>query len=497
MPALVELVPAIDQWTETQTQWTSAITRSFTSGWGNRTQLSSVSTSTQLVSSSTSNLQYLREIPVKFEISGFGPGEKLKSATFDSVDLMPQIGAKTADQNGALSGQFTIPAGIPAGSKLVQFEGQGGTMGSAVFVGQGTLTVQTLRNVTTYNYRRYQVVEYNYDPLAQTFSLDRQAMIGGIDLWFTKKKTQVRVQIRTVESGMPTNTILGQAVLNPSEISIGTPTRALFPTPVILEGGADYAFVVLCDDPETSLSLAEAGKFDVYQQKWVSSQAYAIGVLLSSSNAATWTPHQTQDLAFRILEADFGNADDRLIDLGTATVTGATDIILRSLSDIPTAACRCEYELALPDGSTVTVADGQPMNLGKAVTGQIGVKARLSGDSASSAILYPGSQILSGACSETGDYYGRTIPATGATRAVVIYDANILSGSSVKAQIQLDRGEWQDMTQSNAVRGDNGFVELTQRIDLANVNELKVRFVLAGTAAARPIVRNIRLSAMS
>lgn len=492
LPALVDIVPAIDQWTETQTSWTSAITQSFTSGWGNRSRLVSSSTTTQLVSSSTSDLQFLREIPVKFEVSGFGPGEKLASATFDSVDLMGQIGAKTADQNGAFSGEFTIPGGIPAGSKLVEFKGQGGTLGSAVFVGQGTLTVQILRNVTTYNYSRYQ-----YDPLAQTFVLDRQAMIGGIDLWFTKKKTQVRVQIRTVENGMPTRTVLAEAVLNPGDISIGTPTRALFPTPVILEGGADYAFIVLCDDPETSLSLATAGDFDIYQQKFVSAQPYAIGVLLSSSNASTWTSHQTQDLTFRLLEADFGDTTDRVIDLGSATLSAATDIILRSLSDIPTAACRCEYELSLPDGTSVTVADGQSMNLGKAVSGQVGVKARLSGDAASSAILYPGSQLLSGTCSETGDYYGRTIPATGATRAVLIYDANIPSGAGVKAQIQLDRGEWQDMTQSNAVRGDNGFVEFTMRADLSNVNEIKARFILTGTPAARPVVQSIRLSAMS
>ena len=33
----------------------------------------------------------------------------------------------TADSTGKLSGTFTIPADVPAGTKSVQFEGQGGS----------------------------------------------------------------------------------------------------------------------------------------------------------------------------------------------------------------------------------------------------------------------------------------------------------------------------------------------------------------------------------
>ena len=62
-----------------------------------------------------------------------------------------------ADQTGKLSGKFTIPEGVPAGSKSVQFTGTGGSHGEAVFVGQGSLTTQTLRQITS-------VTQWYYHP---------------------------------------------------------------------------------------------------------------------------------------------------------------------------------------------------------------------------------------------------------------------------------------------------------------------------------------------
>ena len=86
----------------------------------------------------------------------------------------------TADSQGKVSGEFTVPAGIPAGSKSVSFTGAGGAYGEAVFVGQGNLTTQTLRQVTN-------VTRWYYDPLAQTFSLEKAVQLAGVDLWFTAK----------------------------------------------------------------------------------------------------------------------------------------------------------------------------------------------------------------------------------------------------------------------------------------------------------------------
>lgn len=394
-----------------------------------------------------------------------------------------------ADQTGKLSGKFTIPEGIPAGSKSVQFTGAGGSHGEAVFVGQGSLTTQTLRQITS-------VTQWYYDPLAQTFTLTRAVQLAGVDLWFTAKETEVRVQIREVSSGVPSRVVLAEAIVAPENIVAtgGGHTRILFPAPVSLSANVEYAIVVLCDDATTRLAVAELGKFDKTLQKWVTSQPYAVGVLLSSSNASTWTAHQTKDLAFRLLEASFG-AEGKELALGSVTVSGVTDIMLMALAEVPTAQSRVEYEMMIPEVGSVTVAEGQPLRLSSPVTGGVSIKARLSGDGTASPVLYPGTQVLAGAVSQTADYYTRSIVAKNATKAVLVYDAIIPSGASVTPQIQIDGGEWQSMTADGTTQQGDGVVEFRHRHTLSSASLIKVKLMLAGTSQSRPIVRNIRLMA--
>ena len=393
-----------------------------------------------------------------------------------------------ADSAGKVSGKFTIPANIPSGSKSVKFTGAGGSHGEAVFVGQGSLTTQTLRQVTS-------VTNWYYDPLAQTFTLTRAVQLAGVDLWFTAKETEVRVQIREVSNGVPSRVVLTEAVASPDDIVVsgGGHTRILFPAPVSLSANVEYAVVILCDDATTKVSVAELGKFDKVLQKWVSSQPYSVGVLLSSSNASTWTAHQDRDLSFRLLEAVF-DTGVKAVDLGTAAVAEATDIILFALAEIPAAQARVEYEMAM-NGTTVTVAEGQPLCLDAPYTGDMTVKARLSGDSTASPVLYPGTQVLSGTVSLTADYCTRSIVATNATKAVLVYDAIIPSGATVTPQIQIDGGDWVSMTADGTTQQGDGVVEYRFRKTLSDNNLVKVKLTLAGTSRNRPMVANIRLMA--
>lgn len=395
----------------------------------------------------------------------------------------------TADSAGKISGKFTIPANIPAGSKSVKFTGAGGSHGEAVFVGQGSLTTQTLRQVTS-------VISWYYDPLAQTFTLEKAVQLAGVDLWFTAKNTEVRVQIREVTSGVPSRVVLAEAVVSPDSIVVtgGGHTRVLFPAPVSLSANVEYAVVILCDDAITRVSIAELGKYDNIKQKWVSSQPYSVGVLLSSSNASTWTPHQDKDLAFRLLEAKF-DTGAKEVELGTAAVAGATDIILFALAEVPAAQARVEYEMTLGAAFPVTVAEGQPLCLDAPFSGEVTVKAKLSGNDSASPVLYPGTQVLSGAVGLTADYCTRSIVATNATRAVLVYDAIIPSGASVTPQIQIDGGEWESLTADGTTAQGDGVVEYRFRKTLSSNNLVKVKLTLAGTSRNRPVVRNIRLMA--
>ena len=84
-----------------------------------------------------------------------------------------------ANAQGVVSGKFTIPANVPAGSKRVSFAGAGGSKGDAVFAGSGTITNQVLRQVTTQTSVFWWA---SVDPLAQTFTINESVQIAAVDL---------------------------------------------------------------------------------------------------------------------------------------------------------------------------------------------------------------------------------------------------------------------------------------------------------------------------
>lgn len=401
--------------------------------------------------------------------------------------------AIVADANGVIKGKFKIPANIQAGAKSVELVGSGGSRGSAVFVGEGNLVSEVLQSVT-------RTTQTYYDPLAQTFSLTEENQLGGVDIFVTAKgATAMSVQIRETQTGFPTQTILAEATREPDQITVGAWNRFTFNTPVRALANVEYAIVVLCNDALGSVAIAELGKWDSTNGRWVTQQPYQIGVLLSSSNASTWTAHQDRDLTFRLLARRYTQTE-RVVDLGNVSVTDATDIVVLSMTDNPATGADSELIMTMPDGSTISSSDGQTIRFATKVTGNVGVQTKLRATPKASAMLYPGSQLVVGTIASTAEYVSRAVDASATGAKVrVIFDANIPSGASVQVYLcGVDAGDtWQAISPDplkTPIPVGNNMYEFNYLKDSVMEAKIRIKLVLNGTPAARPYVYNLRVS---
>lgn len=395
----------------------------------------------------------------------------------------------TANSAGVVTGKFLIPANVPAGSKRVVFTGAGGSTGEANFIGQGMTVIENRQVVTSVNLVKY-------DPLAETFTLDSAQQISGIDVWFTARGTSpVEIQIRETSVGFPTQVILAAARKPAAQIHIdGTPTRFSFTAPVALQPSAEYALTVLCDDGTTEVAIAELGKFDSIMQRWVTAQPYQVGVLLSSSNASTWTAHQDKDLTFQLVRANF-SVTSKEIPLGSIQADGVTDLMVRANVEVPSSRTGCEFKLTLPDNSVRLVASDQPVQLDSEITGTVSVAAILRGTATESPVLHRDVQVLCGTLGNSGDYYSRAITAGQNVRNKVIIEA-YLPGSALITVTAIDADNHANnrpMSVASSVTLDDGWVELTYTDASAiTANMLQVHVALSGSPASRPRTRRLR-----
>lgn len=485
LPATLQLRPAVDHWSTTETIWTSDVTQMVAAPQG----VTDVGPSrSQTVGSTSTRDRFLRQRSVQYEARNFGAGEIVLELTFDGLDMLPP-GGLVANAQGVVAGSFQIPPNIPVGTKPVRIVGTV-SRADATFTGSGTSTVRTMQMVHL----------VPTDPLAQTFTLTRAAQIKAADLWFTAAgTTRVLVQLRETQMGVPSRVVVAQTSLPAADIVLGGGvTRVEFPAPVLLEADTEYALVVLCDDPTSSLGVAVLGQFDAGTQQWVTAQPYTVGVLLSSANASTWTPHQDRDLAFRLYRCDFDPAP-RDLDLGTVEVTDATDLILLSMAEVPSSDARISYSLTLPGGESFAVAHGQPVRLPAPISGHVGITARLEGTAQASPVLHPGMQLLSGQLGNEGTYVSRAVLAGLNSRVRVVYELLAPAGSAAVVQVAnggadaSNPASWSAVPLLTSGPADDGYVEMTHEVSDIDHLSVRTRLVLTGTTAARPYVRSLRM----
>lgn len=158
----------------------------------------------------------------------------------------------------------------------------------------------------------------NDDPIAQTFRINREmapdadgCYLTGVDLFFESKSDTAgcTVDLRAVENGYPTRTVLPYSTkhLLSKEIftsnNASVPTRVIFPGPVYVKVGEQYAVTVKPDGnlPDLKIWIAINGRTDVLYNS-VLTQNWGDGAFFTSASNA-WLPKLDRDLKFRVYRA--------------------------------------------------------------------------------------------------------------------------------------------------------------------------------------------------
>jgi hypothetical protein len=183
------------------------------------------------------------------------------------------------------------------------------------------------------------------DPLAQTFYVDQIENPNG--LYITKAHIYVdtkddviplQVQIRPVENGIPTSSIMPGAVkfIEPIDVVVATnsisgngsgpaetmadvqasPTVVEFDEPIYLTSGEEYCIVLLAESVEYNVYVAETYKNVFGSREDRITKQPTLGSLFLSQNGFTWTPDQTKDLMFKLDRAEFDTSGSVVLDNG-------------------------------------------------------------------------------------------------------------------------------------------------------------------------------------
>ena len=321
---------------------------------------------------------FIRSRTITFNATRLKPNTRVYPF-FDNIDIKNYVtpdggslgGNLVADENGSLTGTFTIPDPkvdanprwrtgqrlfrLTSSSTNSQTNANVETAANAEYIARGLIeTVREtilssrearveMRSVTenqsiTRTSTRTEERQVGYhDPLAQTFLIDDEGgvFLTSIDLFFQTKDSSVpvTVQIRNVVNGYPGQKILpfSEVTLNPGSVNTSTDgttaTKFTFSSPVYIQSNVEYCFVVMANSQDYNAYVARIGETSLDSNRTISAQPYA-GVLFKSQNGMTWSAEQNEDMKFKLRRAEFSQVT------GTVTLTNDT-LPTRTLKNNP------------------------------------------------------------------------------------------------------------------------------------------------------------------
>ncbi|AGF75850.1 DUF4815 domain-containing protein [Bartonella vinsonii] len=483
LPGTVTLTPATDFWHEQRTDWLSGVTNQIIMGKHRGSTIRRTEVSDNFINTHQEQTDFLRQITLHFKIEGFGKLEQLASLTFDGVNVLPN-NVLFANANGILEGTFKIPQNITAGTKNVVARGKGGTIATGLFTGKGVIDVKVMRRTITVK------IWEKDDPQAQVFIPDETRQITGIDFHLCKIGNQnhdLVIDLVTTENGYPTADIQAQSFYSMKGAKLGW-AQARYDVPLLIPDDRLTAFVIKTDDSDHSVSLAKLGDFDAEHQRYVSSHPYVTGPRFSSVNAQTWTAHQDEALAFRVLAARYTQTE-KTIDLGSFDLVDCSDLQVRAAIELPSSDCSVIFEIERNNGTVYQLLPFQLLSLTEYISEKIKLRAILKGTEKLSPVLFAPVQLIAGKIHKTATYVTRAFAFGEKARLTSYIKTFLPGGATFSLEMQLDDGAFTPLTLeeteqlSEPLWTERKFVSSDK-----TAKQARLKLTLTGGPAARSMV---------
>lgn len=447
-----------------------------------------------------------------------------------------------ANPTGGLNQTFIIPSRQFSGMKEIRVDGaDSGASGKTFFQAQ-----PLIRNIQTtvtqwwrWVVRRQSTRWFEADPVAQSFVLNESASIDSISVYFdVLPTTDTSLVITETTAGFPDKTkALTSVTLTPDQLRLAgntnNATKFTFDSKPVLTKGTEYAFIVICSDAIGAVRCATLGERDKSGSgKWLTSQAYSVGAMFTSSNNSAWSVIQEDDIQFKINKCDFnyaGSLDGNTVyglsvveasPAGGFDVSGVTDVMLLSNAKIEENTS-VEYRITLLDrtvNNVFKVNSYSQIPLTTAYTGKIKVEAILKtvGNKLFTPKLDPSIQLCAGKTVREGKYISKTFDWNEDSNIIDVYlDMYKPSGSDVSIFYQdkdygpdIETGWIKLPMVENAREIGFGWAEQHFRFDVStlssaekrpkNIDDIfsgktRVKIVLTATNDInRPVVSNLR-----
>ncbi|WP_019222497.1 DUF4815 domain-containing protein [Bartonella rattaustraliani] len=485
LPGTVTLTPATDFWHEQRTDWLSSVTNQLNMGWNRGRTIRNTEVRDDLVNARQEQIDFLRQIKLNFKIEGFGKGEILESLTFDGVNVLSNS-RLVANVKGDIEGTFTIPANIPSGTKEVVARGKGGTLATGLFTGQGMIDVQVMRRTTTVK------IWTAYDPQAQVFTPDETRQITGVDFHLCKignPNHDLVIDLVSTENGYPTVDIQAQTSYSMKDAKTGW-AGARYDVPLTVLDDRLTAFVIKTDDADHSVSLAKLGDFDADNQRYVSSHPYVTGPRFSSVNARSWTAHQDEALAFRVLAARYIQTE-KTVDLGEFDLVDCSDLQVRAAIELPSSDCSVVFEIERNNGTVYQLLPFQLLSLTEYISEKVKLRAVLKGTEKLSPVLFAPIQLIAGKIHKEATYVTRAFAFGEKARLTSYIKTFLPGGATFSLEMQLDDGAFLPLkldeteqlpeplwTERKFISSDRG------------AKQARLKLTLTGGPSARSMVRD-------